>query len=81
MCAEINVILIRLSSYSSDFNSIEISFSVLKTWIKRNDQLTKKYTKEMNEFEQFLRDAMKAQNTRDDADRLFRLTGIQYSTR
>ncbi len=81
MCDAVDVILARLSSYSSDFNLIEISFSLLKTWIKRNEKLTQSYTTEYEEFEQFLRNAIKEQSTRlKDSRNLFKETEIQYFT-
>ena len=39
MCDKISVTLIFLSSYSCDFNSIEISFAMLKQWIKKHEQI------------------------------------------
>ncbi len=46
MCDAVEIILARLSSYSSDFNLIETSFSLLKAWIRRNEELTRSYTVE-----------------------------------
>jgi transposase len=77
MCDAVEIILARLSSYSSDFNLIETSFALLKAWIRRNDELMKFYTAEYDDFEQFLQDAIKDQNTRlRDSRNLFRLTEI-----
>ena len=39
LCKSFEMHLVKLSLYSSDYNFIENSFSVLKAWIKRNDQL------------------------------------------
>ena len=36
LCNETDVILIFLLLYSCDFNSIEISFAILKRWIKKH---------------------------------------------
>jgi transposase len=81
MCDAVEVILARLSSYSSDFNLIETSFSLLKTWIKRNEELARSYTAEYDDFEQFLQNAIKEQRTRlSDSKNLFREAEIQYLT-
>jgi transposase len=81
MCDAVGIILARLSSYSSDFNLIETSFALLKAWIRRNEELVKSYTAEYDDFEQFLQDAIKDQNTRlRNSRNLFRLTEIQYPT-
>ncbi len=43
--------------------------------------MTRSYTAEYDDFEQFLRDAIKDQNARlNDSKNLFRLTEIQYFT-
>jgi transposase len=81
MCDAVEVILARLSSYSSDFNLIETSFSLLKAWIRRNEELARSYTAEYDDFGQFLQDAVKEQRTRlSDSGNLFRGAGIQYLT-
>jgi transposase len=81
MCDAVEVILTRLSSYSSDFNLIETSFALLKAWIRRNEKLVKSYTAEYDDFEQFLQDAIKDQNIKlRNSKNLFRLTEIQYFT-
>jgi transposase len=81
MCDAIEIILARLSSYSSDFNLIETFFSLLKTWIKRNEELTRSYTIEYDDFEQFLQNAIKEQRIKlSDSKNLFREIEIQYFT-
>jgi transposase len=81
ICDAIEIILARLSSYSFDFNLIETFFSLLKTWIKRNEELTRLYTVEYDDFEQFLQDAIKEQRIRlSDSRNLFREIEIQYLT-
>ncbi len=55
------VLLIKLSSYSSDFNFIKIFFAMLKIWIKKNIELIQYYTKFKNEFNKFLCNAVKSQ--------------------
>jgi transposase len=80
MCDEVGVILARLPSYFSDFNSIEITFALLKAWIRRNEELSLSYTDEYEGFGQFLRDAVKEISKLGDSGNLFRLAGIQYLT-
>jgi transposase len=81
MCDAIEIILARLSSYSSDFNLIETSFSLLKAWIRRDEELARSYTAEYDDFGQFLQDAIKEQRTRlNDSKNLFREAEIQYFT-
>jgi transposase len=81
MCDAVEIILARLSLYSSDFNLIETFFSLLKAWIKRNEKLARSYTVEYDDFEQFLQDAIKEQRTRlSDSKNLFREAEIQYLT-
>ncbi len=57
------VLLIKLSSYSSDFNFIEIFFTMLKIWIKKNIKLIQYYTEFRDEFDEFLHDAVKSQQS------------------
>jgi transposase len=81
MCDAVEIILARLSSYSSDFNLIKTSFALLKAWIRRNEKLMKSYTAEYDDFEQFLQDAIKDQNIRlRNSKNLFKLIEIQYLT-
>jgi cob(I)alamin adenosyltransferase len=81
MCDAVEIILARLFSYSFDFNLIETSFSLLKAWIKRNEELARSYTVEYDDFEQFLQNAIKEQRTRlNDSRNLFRKIEIQYLT-
>ncbi len=60
LCKSFEVHLVKLSLYSSDYNLIESSFSVLKTWIKRNDKLVWWYDKFNEKFDEFLRVAVKS---------------------
>ena len=87
MCAEANVLLVYLPLYSSDFNLIEISFAILKAWVKRNIDLAASYTEAMGGFGAFLEDAvvtvqqeyLTAKGGKGDSGNLFRLAGIEYS--
>ncbi len=54
------VLLIKLSSYSSDFNLIEIFFAMLKIWIKKNIELIQYYTEFRDEFDEFLHNAVRS---------------------
>ncbi len=76
------VLLIKLSSYSFDFNLIEIFFAVLKIWIKKNIKLIQYYTELEDEFDEFLRDAVRSQwsQIEDDSDNLFWLADINYNS-
>ncbi len=76
------VLLIKLSLYSSDFNFIEIFFAMLKIWIKKNINLIQYYMKSKDEFDEFLRDAMRSQRSqiKDDSDNLFQLADIDYNS-
>ena len=76
MCTEVGVELIFLSSYSSDYNSIEISFAILKKWVKRHGDLIEEYGSESENFERFLHEAVHAQAQRGNSDNLFRASGI-----
>ena len=77
MCKKTNVLIARLSSYFSDFNSIETSFTLLKSWIRRNDEMTAVYTNEYEEFEQFLKNAIKIQSE-ENSRNLFYHCEIKY---
>ena len=87
MCDEINVTLIYLFFYSSNYNSIEISFAIFKIWIKRNEHVTMSYTLNIDEFNEYFHDAMNAvqknfmicKNRAKNSENLFRLTDFQYS--
>ena len=77
MCHDAEILLKYLSSYSSDLNPIETSFSVLKTWIKRHQDLVVLYFDE-GRYGDFLDLAVHAQEDRYDAGNLFRKSGIYY---
>ena len=51
ICADIEVVLAYLPSYSPDFNSIEEAFAQLKAWIQKNRILASQF----ETFEEFLR--------------------------
>ena len=53
MCHDIKILLKYLFSYSLNLNSIEISFSILKTWIKKYQDLIVLYFNE-NKYDNFL---------------------------
>ena len=76
MCEAADVILARLFSYSSDFNSIETSFALLKAWIRRNEEQTASY----DDFGEFLENAIKKQTSVKNSKNLFRLADIEYFT-
>ncbi len=79
LCESFEMHLVKLSFYSSDYNLIESSFSVLKAWIKRNDELVRWYDESNERFDEFLRVAVRSQRERvDDSETLFRLTDIVH---
>ena len=53
ICYDIKILLKYLSLYSLNLNSIEISFSILKTWIKKYQNLIILYFDE-NKYNNFL---------------------------
>ena len=75
MCDKVDVILIFLSSYSYDYNFIEIFFAILKRWIKRHDYLAINY----ETFDNFLKQTIKTQNNRHNSKALFKTIYIKYS--
>ena len=78
MCLEADVELTFLSSYSSDYNSIKISFAMLKRWFKRNEHVTQTYDSLSEDFERFLKKTMLTQSQRADSDALFRASEYEY---
>ncbi len=79
LCESFEMHLVKLSFYSSDYNFIESSFSMLKAWIKRNDQLVRWYDESNEKFDEFLRVAVRSQRERvDDSEALFHLTDIVH---
>ncbi len=79
LCESFEMHLVKLSLYSSDYNLIESLFSVLKAWIKRNDQLVQWYDEFNKEFDEFLKVTVRSQRKRvDDSEALFRLTDIVH---
>ncbi len=79
LCESFEMHLVKLSLYSSDYNFIESSFSVLKAWIKRNDQLVRWYDEFNKRFDEFLKVTVKSQRKWvDDSEALFRLTDIVH---
>jgi len=79
LCESFEMHLVKLSFYSPDYNLIENSFSMLKVWIKRNNQLVWWYDEFNEKFDEFLRVAVKSQRERvDDFEALFRLTDIVH---
>ena len=75
MCDETDVILIFLLSYSYDFNSIKISFAILKQWIRKHEQMNQSY----ENFEKFFEETIKVQNDKHDSRNFFRNASIEYS--
>ncbi len=79
LCESFEVYLVKLSFYSSDYNLIESSFSMLKAWIKRNDKLVWWYDESNKKFDEFLRVAVRSQRKWvDDSEALFRLIDIVH---
>lgn len=66
-----------LPPYSPDLNPIETSFSVLKAWIKRHQELAVLFFHE-GRYGDFIDLAIHAQEGRYDAGNLFRKSGIFY---
>jgi len=82
LCESFGMHLAKLPPYSPDYNLIESSFSVLKAWIKRNDQLVRWYDESNGGFGEFLRVAVRSQRERvGDSEALFRLAGIVHISR
>ena len=78
MCLESGVELAYLPSYSPDYNFIEISFALLKRWIKRNGHLAASYGPRSEDFQRFLEEAVYAQAQRENPGKLFRAAGYNY---
>ncbi len=64
MLDEAGVLLARLPPYSPDLNPIETSFSVLKAWIKRHQDMAIIYQE--GDYGEFLKLAIEAQEGRGD---------------
>ena len=77
MCYDAKILLKYLSSYSLNFNSIEISFSILKTWIKKYQDLIMLYFDE-GKYDDFLNLIVYAQENKYNASNLFRKSEIYY---
>lgn len=77
MCHDAGVLLKYLPPYSPDLNPIETSFSVLKAWIKRHQDMAVLYFDD-GRYGEFLDLAVLAQEDRYDAGNLFRKSGIYY---
>ena len=71
--------LVKLSLYSFDYNLIESLFSMLKAWIKKNDQLVQWYDEFNERFDEFLKIKVRSQKERvDDSEALFHLIDIVH---
>jgi hypothetical protein len=77
MCEQAGVRLEYLPPYSPDLNPIETSFSVLKSWIKRHQDIAEVYA-EAGEFAEFLNKAVRSQSGVGDPGNIFRKSGIFY---
>jgi transposase len=75
MCNEAGVVLDFLPLYLPDFNSIEELFSVLKAWIRRNQELVKGF----EDFGDFLKLAVKEFMEGKNAYSYFRSAGIRIN--
>ncbi len=79
LCESFEMHLVKLSFYSSDYNFIESSFSMLKAWIKKNDQLVWWYDESNERFDEFLKVAVRSQREQvDDSEALFHLINIVH---
>ena len=78
MCLRAGVQLVFLSPYSPDLNSIEILFSILKAWIRRNFQIYKLYKQNEDGFRSFLEAAVTTQNhgAIGNPEQLFKKAGV-----
>ena len=79
MCQEEGVELVYLPPYSPDFNPIESSFSVLKAWIRRNqdEAIRAAQDEENGGFGRFLAIAIHAQEGAGNPQAMFRKAGIR----
>ncbi len=77
LCKSFEMHFVKLSLYSSDYNFIKSLFSMLKTWIKRNDKLVQWYSKFNKKFDEFLKVAVRSQRKWvNDSETLFYLIDI-----
>ena len=77
MCNEAGVLLEYLPPYSPDFNPIELSFGVLKSWIRRHQQQAVLFAEDEDTgFGVFLEVAIEAQNGRLDYRGMFKSCGV-----
>jgi len=65
---EADVVLVFLFSYSSNYNSIEKSFSELKAWIQRHKTLTEGFE---NEFSAFIHMTIQKYKAEGNSERHF----------
>lgn len=77
LCADAGVILDYLPPYSPDFSPIEASFSVLKSWIRRNRKVGQMFVGDA--YGLFLYLAVDAANVREQAREFFRACGYIVS--
>ena len=75
MCNEADVILTFFSLYFCDFNLIEISFAMLKQWMKKHEQMNQNY----ENFKKILKKTIKVQSNKYDSKNFFQATSIEYS--
>lgn len=77
MCRDAGVRIEYLPPYSPDMNPIEVSFAVLKSWIRAHQETAQLYEehKELGGFGEFLKWAVDQQQCRGDAIGLFRKSG------
>ena len=76
MCANAGVRLIYIPPYSCDYNPIELSFSGLKAWMRRNQRLARAFG---DEFVEFLHLAVQYCGVEQHARGYFRRAGIEVS--
>ena len=77
LCEEAGVLVEYLPPYSPDFNPVEITFSILKAWIKRHLELAAAHA-ESQSFGDFLQLAVESQEGAYNTRNLFRKARILY---
>ncbi len=79
LCESFEMHFVKLSFYSSDYNFIKSLFSMLKAWIKRNDQLIQWYDEFNKKFDEFLKIAVRSQREWvNDSEAFFHLIDIVH---
>lgn len=74
LCASKGVRVEKLPTYSPDFNPIELSFHMLKSWVRRNMRLWITF----NDFEDYIKFAIKSSGCDQYAEKHFRHCGYLF---